>query len=205
MQQLNTTKRTIRTAKRTAGRSLYPQNGNDRVYTPPELARDIVNHFKPCGRILEPAAGQGSFVQCLPGCDWCELDFKTDFFEATGHYDWIVTNPPYSKFSDFLAHALCLADNLLFLCPENSWGTFKRRDLVSRAGFGFVEHCQVPRPLPPWPQFGMVISATWLRRGWLGSPQSTRLPSKLWDSDGRKMLLTQATCNAATVMDGASL
>jgi hypothetical protein len=27
-------------------------------------------------------------------------------------------------------------------------------------------------------------------RGWLGSPQRTRLPSQLWSPDGRKMRLT---------------
>lgn len=205
--QQKITRKTIGTgrAKRPAGRSLYTNNGNDRVYTPPDLARDIVAHFKPSGRILEPAAGQGSFVQCMPGCDWCEIDYNIDFFDATGHYDWIVTNPPYSIFSEFLAHALRLADNIVFLCPENSWGTYKRSDLVAAAGFGFAEQCRVPRPLPPWPQFGMVVGATWVRRGWLGSPQSTRLPSKLWAADGRKMLLTQTTCDAGTVMNGACL
>ena len=32
---------------------LAPKGGNDRVYTPPELARQIVAHFNPSGMLLD--------------------------------------------------------------------------------------------------------------------------------------------------------
>lgn len=38
---------------------------NDDVQTPPELARRIVAHFRPRGRILEPCAGEGNFLRAL--------------------------------------------------------------------------------------------------------------------------------------------
>lgn len=79
-------------------RPLLPKGGNDRVYTPDALARDIVLHFSPSGRILEPCCGGGAFLRAMPGCDWCEIDKGMDFFACTGRYDWIVTNPPYSLF-----------------------------------------------------------------------------------------------------------
>lgn len=172
---------------------MYPLNGNDRIFTPSELARDIVAHYRPCGRILEPCAGLDAFVRHMPGCDWCEIDRGVDFFDCTGRYDWIVTNPPYSLFTRFLQKAVEVADNVVFLSPENSWGTYKRAEILRGAGFGTVEICQVPLPPAPWPQFGVIIAATWLRRGWLGSAQHTRLPSKLWAQDGRKMRLTPTT------------
>ena len=100
---------------------MLPHRGNDRIYIPDLLARDIVNHFRPTGNILEPAAGGGAFLRALPGCDWCEIDKKVNFFRCQCHYDWIVTNPPYSLFTNFLRKSLELADNIVFLCLINSW------------------------------------------------------------------------------------
>ena len=40
-------------------RPLAPKGGNDRVYTPPWLAAQIISHFNPTGRILEPCRGSG--------------------------------------------------------------------------------------------------------------------------------------------------
>lgn len=169
-------------------RSLLPHGGNDRIYTPDELARDMVVHFRPCGRILEPCRGGGAFVRALPACDWCEIDLGRDFFSCSKHYDWIITNPPYSIFSRFLIQSLVVADNVVFLCPVSSWFQRARERIVRNAGFGIVEICSVPVPPKPWPQFGLSLGAAWLRRGWLGSPQMTRLPSRLWAIDSDKMV-----------------
>lgn len=162
------------------GRPLIPPNGNDRVMTPDLLALDIVKYYHPSGTIVEPAAGKGAFLQALgPGCDWYEIDQKRDFLQAKGHWDWLVTNPPYSQFRPFLQKALSVADNVVFLCLENSWALRARRRDVQSAGFGVVEHCECPTP-PSWPQFGFCIAATWLRRGWTGSTHNSRLPTDLW-------------------------
>lgn len=86
--------------KRRAGsRTLLPKGGNDRVYTPDALALDIVRHFRPAGRILEPACGGGALLHAMPGCGWCEINKGVDFLACT----WIVTNPPYSILTKFLA------------------------------------------------------------------------------------------------------
>ena len=61
------------------GNPLLPSGGNDDVQTPPELAKAIVAHFMPCGRILEPSRGTGAFVKAIPGCDWCDLRAGKDF------------------------------------------------------------------------------------------------------------------------------
>lgn len=41
-------------------------NPRDKVFTPDDVARDIVAYFKPTGRILEPCAGDGAFLKYLP-------------------------------------------------------------------------------------------------------------------------------------------
>ena len=102
--------------------------------------------------------------------------------------DYIITNPPYSIFTRFLKKSLEVADDIVFLCPINSWYQRARERLIKEAGFGILEHCRVPVPPPPWPQFGMSLAATWLRRGWQGSPTFSRLPSDLWPPEGDKML-----------------
>lgn len=89
----------------------------DRVFTPPRIALDMVEHFGPCGCILEPFRGDGVFTDLLPTADWCEIDEGRDFFKWTQPCDWIITNPPYSKLRPVFRHAATLADNIVLLVP----------------------------------------------------------------------------------------
>jgi hypothetical protein len=100
----------------------------DRVYTPRWVAEDMVRHFQPTGRILEPFRGGGVFMDLMPGADWCEIDDGRDFFEWSEPVDWIVTNPPYSKTRACFAHAAKFARDVVFLLPL--------RNVFS--GFGFI-------------------------------------------------------------------
>lgn len=161
-----------------AGRSgngkLIPDGGDDRINTPDWLAAAIVRHFMPSGRVLEPCYGEGAFVRAMPGCDWFDLGDGQNFLEADGHWDWIVTNPPYSDFRRFLKKAMQVADNIVFLALINAWFVKARQDDMREAGFGLVELHELPNPEPPWPQFGMTLAAAWLRRGWKGGIAHTR-------------------------------
>lgn len=95
-------------------------NENDVVYTPDSVARDVVDFCKPSGKILEPCCGEGAFLKYLPpDTEWCEIEKGRDFFANHNHYDWIIGNPPYSIFVDFLAHSFALADNVAYLVPTN--------------------------------------------------------------------------------------
>lgn len=91
----------------------------DVVMTPEWMARATVEFFQPHGRVLEPARGDGVFWRLMPGADWCEVREGRDFFEWRERVDWVVTNPPYSIFSDFLRHAMGVADNIVMLIPLN--------------------------------------------------------------------------------------
>jgi hypothetical protein len=151
------------------GRSPYPDGGNDEVYTPDETAAMIVDHFRPCGRVCEPCKGGGAFLRAMPGADWFEIAEGRDFLaHEGGRWDWIVTNPPWSKILVFLKKSLTHADNVVFLCLVNAlWMTARLREIQAQ-GFGIVETMIVPHPPPPWPQMGFALGATWMKRGWTG-------------------------------------
>lgn len=92
-------------------------NQKDVVYTPDNVAFDMVNLFQPTGKILEPSKGDGALMKYLPTADWCEIESGKDFFNVNTHYDWIVGNPPYSIFADWLRHSFKIADNIVYLIP----------------------------------------------------------------------------------------
>ena len=101
----------------------------DIVYTPSEVALDMVLHFAPSGKILEPCAGKGAFLEHLPpGTDWCEIADGRDFFDWKDPVDWAISNPPYSLTRPWFRHSYKVADNLCYLVPL--------RNVFS--GFGFV-------------------------------------------------------------------
>lgn len=143
--------------------------GEQAVYTPDELAAEIVAHFRPAGRVCEPCKGGGAFLRAMPGADWFEIAEGRDFLTAEGRWDWIVTNPPWRDVGPFLAKAMECADNVVFLCWLTGVLTKARLRMIREAGFGIAELLLVPTPPPPWPQSGFQLAATWLRRGWRGS------------------------------------
>lgn len=116
---------------------LFGQHGplaqaGDAVYTPDWCAADMVRHFKPGGRILEPCRGGGAFMRRLPAdAEWCEITEGRDFFAWSEAVDWIITNPPYSLTREFLRHAMTVAANIVFLLPA--------RNIFS--GYGTVREC----------------------------------------------------------------
>lgn len=145
--------------------ALVPKNGNDVIFTPPALAAAIVNHFNPTGKILEPCRGAGAFADAMPGCDWCELSEGKDFLTHTGEYDWIVTNPPWSKLRLFLNKSMELSDNVVFLCLVPAFFQRAKYTDIQRAGFSIVEIAYVNKTPPkPWPTTGFCLGAVHVRR-----------------------------------------
>jgi hypothetical protein len=115
---------------------------SDVVYTPDTVARAIVEFYRPRGRILEPAAGDGAFLRHMPGALWCELTTGRDFFAWDEHVDWIVSNPPYSVFADWLRHSFDVADNIVYLIPVNKpFNSYKLMSDIYQ--WGGIRHCLV--------------------------------------------------------------
>lgn len=55
----------------------------------------------------------------MDGADYCELQDGKDFFEYSETVDWIISNPPYSCYSEWLQHSMEIADNIVYLIPIN--------------------------------------------------------------------------------------
>ena len=90
---------------------------SDVVLTPDKIAADIVKHFQPKGRVLDPCKGNGAFLKHLPGAEWCEIREGRDFFSWHDRVDWLVSNPPYSIFAEWMDHSLKIADDIVYLIP----------------------------------------------------------------------------------------
>lgn len=155
------------------GRRLVPARNsplNDIVYTPRSLAKAVINHHPLAGTVLDPCRGDGAFFDQFPdhvdAC-WCEIGEGRDFLRWQVPVDWIVTNPPWSKFRSFLAHGMQVAENVLYLAAFNHFGTKARQADIRRHGFGIRSILFVPTP-PSFPYSGLQLCAIWLQRGWQG-------------------------------------
>ncbi|HVU37253.1 MAG TPA: hypothetical protein VHC95_02880 [Opitutales bacterium] len=140
-------------------------NSNDVVQTPAELAKIIVDHFKPTGRVLEPCCGEGNFLRQMPGAEWCEISKGRDFFGWDKKVDWIVTNPPWSQIRNFLQHSMALSDNVVFLVTVNHLWTKARIRDIHGWGFGIKEILLVDMP-KSFPQSGFQLGAIHIARSW---------------------------------------
>ena len=88
-------------------------NPSDLVFTPKWVAEDMISFFKPGGKILEPCKGRGAIYDLIGGDKhWCEIMDGKDFYDYTERVDWIISNPPFSIFREFLAHSFDLVSNL---------------------------------------------------------------------------------------------
>ena len=109
----------------------FIKNGkNDKVMTPEKMAKKVINLYNINGVILDPCKGTGAFYNNYPThCEkeFCEIDENKDFFKYNKPVDWIITNPPYSIFDDFLKHSQNIADNIVFLIPMSKAFSSLRR------------------------------------------------------------------------------
>jgi len=84
--------------------------------------------YKP---IYEPAAGSGAISSQLKkyGFSVIEDDIRTtgkDFLECTQHFPYIITNPPFSLFDDFVVKAKECSDKFAFIFKTNFFGSHSR-------------------------------------------------------------------------------
>lgn len=101
----------------------------DIVYTPAHVAKGIVDFLAPNGVCLDPCKGDGAFFNYLPeGKQYCEIAEGKDFFDWKEKVDWVIGNPPYSIFKDFLTKSFEIADNVSFLVPTNK--VFQRQVIM---------------------------------------------------------------------------
>jgi hypothetical protein len=102
---------------------------SDIVYTLDWVSKSIINGLNIYGKCLDPCKGDGAFLKFLPAdSDYCELREGKDFLKYDKKVDWIIGNPPYSIFEEFLKHSFNISDNVSFLVPTNK--VFQRQIIM---------------------------------------------------------------------------
>lgn len=163
-------------------------NPKDVWLTPELIALEIVRYFKPSGKCLEPCKGSGSFLKHLPkDSEWCEIREGRDFFEYHNHVDWIVSNPPYSIFYEWLRHSFEIADNIVYLVPlYKVVQSIKYLELIDDFGgiktiylVGTGRKCKLP--------VGFAMGAVYFKRGYKeGTNWVVRMPNKSLNTDQKQ-------------------
>jgi hypothetical protein len=146
---------------------------SDVIYTPEPIAKEIVEHFKPTGRILDPCRGGGAFWKAMPGADWCEISEGRDFFKWREPVDWIVSSPPYSILDAWMNHSYAVATNIVYLLPLPKLFNSARRlqTICELGGMREVLVVTVGRKLGfPW---GYACGAVHFETGYKGSCKIT--------------------------------
>ena len=141
------------------------------VFTPDYVAEDAVAILRPSGIILDPCLGDGSFYNAFPSSEtkmWCELDKGKDFFSFDERVDWVIGNPPYSIYLEWLQHSFKIAHDVAYLVPVNK--VFQRwvvMDLIAK--YGGIRHMivygsgiQIGMP------FGFSVAMFHFKKGWKG-------------------------------------
>jgi hypothetical protein len=151
-------------------------NPADVVLTHDKLAAAIVQHFGPTGRILDPCRGGGAFWKHMPGAEWCEIREGVDFMAWTEPVDWIVSNPPYSIFLDWLKHSMSLAPDIVYLIPLfKVWQSEKVMRAIQEWG-GLRETLIVGSGRKIGFPTGFSIGAVHFQRGWHGDMRVRWIP-----------------------------
>lgn len=149
---------------------------SDKHMTDPRVAQVIVRNFPVKLPALDPAKGEGAFLEAMPsGTRWCEIDQGIDFFEWRDPVRWIVTNPPYSTLTRWMEHAFGLAENVVFLVPLSKlFNSPPRMKLVARYG-NIREVLYLGSGRSIGFDQGFAFGAIWFKRGYGGSTKWTWL------------------------------
>ena len=87
----------------------------DIYITPASLARELISRTPVLAgqTILDPAKGTGAFFDNFPEGHWidfAEISEGKDFFSEQRKFDWIITNPPFSKLKKWLQKSCTTAE-----------------------------------------------------------------------------------------------
>lgn len=149
---------------------IYMPAQSDVVYTPMELAVDMISFFSPSGFCLDPCAGDGSFLDLLPiGSEWCELTKGRDFYSWNKPVDWIISNPPFSHYAAWLRHSMKVSTNIVYLLPI--YKVFaSNRFLNDLFNWGGIIHIRRYGTGTDWGfPFGHALAAVHYQRSYIGA------------------------------------
>ena len=155
--------------KRFDGMPVTEANPADVVMTPRHIAEAIVRHFEPSGAMLDPCRGDGAFFDLMPGAAWCEVREGRDFFDCGLRVDWIVSNPPFSIFYEWMRHSMTIANDIVYLVPIGKvWNSAGFLDSLTQWG-GVREILVIGTGRSIGFPLGFAVGAVHFQRGYKGA------------------------------------
>lgn len=120
-------------------------NKQDKIYTPECVAKFMVNlcPIIPGQSVLDPCCGQNRvFINNFPHYSRLYLaeiehPYNIDFLKLDGYYDWIIGNPPYSIWDQWVDKTVQICNNFCYIMNFLNF-THKRIDRILKAGFGIT-------------------------------------------------------------------
>ena len=127
-----------------ANRSATDRSKTDFYETPNEVTTALLDfleqngHIDPSQTIWEPACGRYKMANVMLGRGYTVVATdlypegrmpQVDFLEEERPCDWIITNPPFSKASEFVQRALDLGKPCAFLLKSQFWHARSRMKL----------------------------------------------------------------------------
>ncbi len=146
----------------------FSHEHKDVVFTPDWVAAAMIKHFKPTGLMLDPCKGNGAFFNKMNNADYCELQEGKDFFDYEKQVDWIISNPPYSVYADWIRHSFEIAENIVYLIPINKAfnSSLMLQQTYEYGGIAEIVHV-APGSQLKFP-IGFAIGAVHYKRGYTG-------------------------------------
>ena len=161
-----------------SNRSAVDRNKTDFYATPTEVTEALLEFLEskklitPYCTIWEPAVGSCAMAEVMLDHEYRVIGsdlypqingmIGLDFLQATEKCDWIITNPPFSKATEFITHALELGKPCAFLLKSQFWHAKSRLEL-------FREH-------PP----SYVLPLTWRPDFLYGAKSGSPTMECLW-------------------------
>lgn len=129
-----------------ANKIQHRKSPNDNIYTPLSVALKMIEmcDIKEGEKVLDPCFGGGIFYNNFPeGCEkfYCEIEQGKDFFDFDTRVDWVIGNPPFSIWNEWIAHTIKITDKFCYIFGSLNFSDVRIRTIIEN-GFGVTKiHC----------------------------------------------------------------
>ena len=131
----------------------HRDTAQDVFRTPNRLARSLIQKvpFKPGDVLCDAFAGENyrPFYDNYPENTiryWMEKKVGSDAFRCTDTFDWIITNPPFSKLNNVMEYSTwACRKGFAYILPNHSL-SYRRISMVERRGFQISRLVSFPNP-----------------------------------------------------------
>ena len=147
-------------------------NKNDDIQTPSDIAQKLISllPIKQNESLLDSSKGKGAFYNNFPlknKKSYCEIKEGKDFFNERNHFDWIITNPPYSIFDRYIEHCFEISDNVALLCPLSKFVSSMGR-VRSYKKYGGIKQIYILSSSKCGFPFGFPSAFVWFKKRYIG-------------------------------------